>query len=280
MIGNQDYSEWKVLKNPHNDVEKIGTVLNKYGFNTEIYYDLKYIEMREKVAEIKYNVESFSTNFFYFAGHGFENNGQNYLVPCDAKLNKVDDVKDCINITDFVVNLGRKTKTTNIVILDCCRSYANNEEYSDIIKDQIKTIEINEGTYVMFATTSGFGARDDYGGRGNSIFAQALLECLEGKNVHIETLSKNVRKLVLEWSASTGPKQLTWDYSSLINDVILNPDVETLANEWIKERYAANMKLGEIENSVFEFSKYEKSYNELLINKVLEIIEYDEVNKE
>lgn len=215
IIGISNYQNLSPLEGPINDANMIEKSLRKCGFCTNKYTDLTYSDFREKVSEFKYRCIEYDVGLFYFAGHGFEYQGENYLCPIDSKINNLKETN--INISGIVNEISKDRTFVGIVILDCCRDiYVEKNRGHDFVGDMIPNFKNNGGTYIAYATSSGDSAVEK-GGYG--IYTQSLCRYLTEENKQIEQIFKNVRKDIIGITTLHNSKiQIPWEYSSLVSD--------------------------------------------------------------
>lgn len=211
LIGNADYNN-DSLTNPINDVYTMKEKLEKCGFRVETYKNLYTSNFKDVIYEFKNTINEYDTGLFYFAGHGFEFNGRNYLVPCDCK-----ELDDAIDITNLIKIMSTKKDFTSIVILDCCRTDIAKSR-NNIPAKELSRFEFNQGVFISFATSPNSSASDGIGK--NGLFTEVLSKHLLEEGLKIEELFKKVRKEVIEKSNF---RQVPWEHSSLVGDFYFVP---------------------------------------------------------
>ena len=123
VIGNSDYHYGGVLRNPVNDALMMKKVLNQVGFEVVEYYNLDEERMRMAVEDFGQRLNNFQTGLFFYAGHGIQVKGNNYLIPVDVNLTSENDVENNCIKADWVLDIMKDADNeTNIVILDACRN--------------------------------------------------------------------------------------------------------------------------------------------------------------
>lgn len=217
VIGNSSYEHVPVLANPSNDAADIASVLKGLGFEVVEGTDLKQNEMRETVRRFGEALQGADVSLFFYAGHGMQVAGTNYLVPTDAKLAREGDLDfDAIRLDLVLAQMERETKTS-IVLLDACRDNPMAQTLarsmgtrSANIGRGLARIESGVGTFIAFATQPGNVALDGQGR--NSPFTGALVKHLPADAADLSAIMIAVRNEVL---ASTQGKQVPWEHSSL-----------------------------------------------------------------
>ncbi|MEO0462605.1 MAG: caspase family protein [Pseudomonadota bacterium] len=231
VIGNSDYAHAGRLTNPAADAKLIGQTLEEAGFdNVETRLDLGLNDLERALRDFGVRAEGAEVALVYFAGHGIEAGGQNYLIPVDAKLDRDRDLE--IEATRLETALymvaGGQMK---IIILDACR----NNPFAGSMQRTFKNRSIGRGlaaiepegeTLVVYAAKAGATAAD--GGGTNSPFAEALSEQLPEAGLEISLLFRRVRDQVLNM---TGGYQEPFTYGSLSGDAFyfVPPETTTAA---------------------------------------------------
>ncbi len=237
VIGNSDYAHAGQLNNPATDARLIGETLGAAGFESvDIAYDLGKMELERRLRDFGIKAEGADVALIYFAGHGIEAGGQNYLIPVDARLERDRDLEIEATRLDTALTMvaGGQLK---IVILDACR---NNPFTSRMVRT-FKTRAIGRGlaavepegeTLVVYAAKAGATASDGEGQ--NSPFAEALAQRLTERGLEISLLFRKVRDDVL---VKTGGNQEPFTYGSLsgnafyfVPGVVAEQPVTTLAS--------------------------------------------------
>lgn len=231
VIGNSSYEHVPVLANPSNDAADMASVLKGLGFEVVEGSNLKQNEMRETVRRFGDALQGADVGLFFYAGHGMQVQGTNYLVPTDAKLAREGDLDfDAIRLDLVLAQMERETKTS-IVLLDACRDNPMAQTLarsmgtrSANIGRGLARIESGIGTFIAFATQPGNVALDGQGR--NSPFTAALVKHLPADAVDLSGIMIAVRNEVL---ASTQGKQVPWEHSSLTGQFFFKPGVPASA---------------------------------------------------
>jgi Caspase domain len=224
VVGNSAYP-FGALINPANDAKLIAETLKKTGFEVTIVLDANKVTLQSALLEFSRDIRSKDTvGLFYYAGHGAQVNGANYLIPVDADIKSEAEVKIFgINVDDFVATLERADGRTNIVILDACRNNPFGASTRSVNRGMALP-DAPAGTFVALSTSPGAVALDGEGT--NSPYAEALSQSMLERNVSIEQAFKVTRRLVLQ---STKQKQVPWETSSLTGDFYFMPKAEAPA---------------------------------------------------
>jgi hypothetical protein len=226
VIGNSAYKNVAQLQNPTNDAEAIAGMFKKAGFDiVDSRLDLTVLEMRRALREFGNKARDADVAVIYFAGHGIELDGVNYLIPIDATLETDTDVYDEAFPLDRVLIAIEPAKQLRLVILDACR----NNPFAEKMKRAIGSRSIGRGlarvepsgpnTMIAFAAKAGSTASD--GNSKNSPFATALVDHLTKPGLDLRRAFGFVRDDVLK---ATNNIQEPFTYGSLGgNDVALVP---------------------------------------------------------
>lgn len=229
VIGNSNYEHVSKLTNPKNDARDIGDILRKLGFIVKCCFDLSIDEINKVTREFSMELEDYSTGLFFYAGHGMQIDGLNYLVPIDCKmLNKEKTALSCFNIGNFLNNLAEYENKTNICILDACRDnpFAYNRNLISGFKDFDNQ---PKGSIISFSTSKDGVASD--GEESNGLYTSALKESILIPNIKIEDVFKSTRKKVLDLSEG---EQVSWEHSCLVGDFYFLKK-ETLITKEVKD---------------------------------------------
>ena len=225
VIGNGAYRAPLDLANPPEDGRAVADALGRVGFEVIQGYDLKNAEMTAKLKEFSRALQGADVGLFFYAGHGMQVAGENYLVPVDAVLKDERDLEfDAVKLDSVMRQLQRDAKV-KIVILDACRdnplaaqlSRSMGATRSRSLNPMAGMAPVDtqsaSGTMIAFATAPGTIASDGEGK--HSPFTTALLTHLETPNLDIDLMMKRVRGDV---SKTTGDHQQPWTNSSLISE--------------------------------------------------------------
>jgi hypothetical protein len=216
VIGNSAY-RMSPLRNPANDADDMASALRALGFDVMLARDASLREMRSMFRRFADQVEKSDVALVFFAGHGIELNGRNYLIPTDADIQREYEIADQAFDSTLIVGMleetgGRNRKRVNIVILDACR---NNDLPRSMrnARAGLARIDAPVGTFIAFSTAPGRVALDGDGR--NSPFTKNLLTAIREPGQSIEQVFKNVRRSVVD---QTSGEQIPWESSSLIGD--------------------------------------------------------------
>jgi hypothetical protein len=227
VIGNSTYSNGPLL-NPANDARLISNELNNYGFDVITRLNADQKTMKRALEEFGRRLQDAgpdSVGLFYYAGHGAQLNGRNYLIPTTASIEREGDMDIEAVSADWVLDQMRFAHNRlNIVVLDACRNnpFVRSMRSAD---RGLATMQAPSGVLIAYSTAPGDTAQDGSGS--NSPFAEALAKAMH-EYVIVEEVFKHVRVSV---EATTREKQVPWEASSLTGDWYfpLKPPTPTVA---------------------------------------------------
>jgi len=210
VIGNGNYPN-AYLRNPVNDAQDIAIVLRRAGFNVILCTDASLRSMEKAVNEFYTMImDAPGIGFFYYAGHGIQLNGSNYLVPVDATLINENDTKYyCLDAGIILGKMEDAQNGANVVVLDACRNNPFAASFRSVSRGLAK-IDAPTGSLLAYATAPGGVAADGLGRNGT--YTKYLLKHIETPKITIEEVLKRVRVDVI---AETNGKQTPWESSSL-----------------------------------------------------------------
>ncbi len=239
VIGNSNYRNVVTLPNPVNDAKAIAKVLNTAGFEVTSATDLNHNEMIQVVQDFSAKIAGRGPNavaMVYYAGHGVQLAGENYLVPVDARISSEPDLtKGSVRLVDLMATLEAIPSRMRIVILDACRN--NPFPTLNDAGRGLAIVDAPNGSIVGYSTAPGTQALDGDGE--HSPYAKAFLRLAPEKNLPIEQLFKRIR---LDVNNSTGGQQTPWESSSLTSDFYFFGDTAVAATRppaQVRAAYAA-----------------------------------------
>jgi hypothetical protein len=226
VIGNSNYQNAPQLPNPDHDAQSIAQFLNAAGFEVVEATDLTQTDMIKVVQDFSAKVASHGPNtvaMIYYAGHGVQLAGENYLVPIDAKVTSPSDlINNSVRLVDLMATLESIPSRMRIVVLDACRN--NPFPTVDDAGRGLAIVDAPSGSIVGYSTAPGTEALD--GNDGHSPYTDAFLHLAREPNVPIEQLFKRIR---LEVNHSTSGQQTPWESSSLTSDFTFFGDAAVAA---------------------------------------------------
>jgi formylglycine-generating enzyme required for sulfatase activity len=223
VIGNAAYgTDLGPLRNPVNDAEDMAALLGQLGFTVTLVTNTTLQHMQEAIAAFSQQLRQGKLGLFYYAGHGVQVNGVNYLIPIGARLVKAADAKVHTVAAEQVLNsMEEAGNPTNIVILDACRNNPFPSRWP-AARPGLAPMAAVRGALIAYATAPGAVAADGNGRNGT--YTKYLLHTLAVPGLFIEQVFKHVRVAVEE---ETSGAQIPWESSSLRGDLILHAAVAT-----------------------------------------------------
>jgi hypothetical protein len=218
VIGQSAYRSVPALPNPANDARAVTQLLTDSGFEVSTASDLSQGQMREAVSDFAGKVAAKGADtvaLVFYAGHGLQIDGENFLVPVDIDPKREADIPiQAVRLNDILNTLNSVPSRMRILMLDACR----NNPFPDLktAGGGLALVDAKigaPGTFLSFSTSPGAVAEDGSGS--NSPYTNALLVAGKEQNIPIEETFKRVRLAV---NKVTDGRQTPWDSSSLTED--------------------------------------------------------------
>jgi uncharacterized caspase-like protein len=214
VIGNSKYLTTP-LPNPANDARLMAKELQSVGFNVRLVIDGTRDQMIKAINDFQFELSHHSqgVGLFYYAGHGIQVDGSNYLVPVNAHLMRAEDTEvEAVNLNLVLARMDSSNSRFKFVILDACR----NNPFPGVgrtIGRGLAFVSAPTGTLIAYATAPGDVAAD--GESGHSPFTSALARELHRPGEEIGNTLKSVRAAV---QTATRGKQTPWESTSIVGD--------------------------------------------------------------
>jgi uncharacterized caspase-like protein len=222
VVGNARYPS-APLNNPENDARVVASTLKRLGFEVIEHVNLPVKDFRRVLREYAKRVqESEGTALFFYAGHGVQIDGRNYLLPVDINVRDEYEIKDeAVDVEElFVSRLDRARAQTRIVILDACRDNPFGTKTRGLRTVGTGLVEMGaRGALIAYSSAPGATAEDGPVGT-NSIFTRHLVKEMLVEGLEVEQMFKNVRVKVLR---DTNQRQIPWLNSSMTTNFSFNP---------------------------------------------------------
>ncbi|CAF4476018.1 unnamed protein product [Rotaria socialis] len=206
IIGNQNY-EIRPLKNPEKDANDLSKVLRRIGFQVELGINCTYDAMNNLISRFTNRITDEDLVLFYFAGHGFQQNERNFILPIDTTErfdNETIIGTNTLNVQDILEKMKSNTSYATIFILDCCRQYRfRNRNISQDSTKQFKGLfkmTAPAGSLIQFACAPGKLAADDSDQAKNGLFTKHLLKHIARPSIDVDILLRAVANGVFEES--------------------------------------------------------------------------------
>ena len=216
VIGNGAYIEGRLM-NPVNDARLMTATLVSTGFEVTTLENATRRQMKEAISQFTRGLDEQSVGLFYFAGHGIEFGGENYLIPVDAEITQEADVEyESINAGRLLSGLRQSNGGLNLVILDACR----NNPYARSFRSSsrgLSRMQPASGSLIFYATEPGSVASDGQGD--NGIFTQHLVDAIRVTGKNIENVFKTT---AINVSRATNKKQIPYIEGVLLGEFYFN----------------------------------------------------------
>jgi hypothetical protein len=223
LIGNSAYRE-APLRNPVNDVRAMARTLRELGFTVLAHENTTKRAMETAILEFGRRLADGGVGFFYYAGHGLQVRGRNYLVPVDADIDSEAATRiAAVDVDLLLEQIAEARNRVNVVILDACRNNPFERRLRGASKG-LAAVDAARGTLIAYATAPGSVAADGEGA--NGLYTEELLKALRVPGLKIEEVFKQVRVAVTSRSNSA---QTPWESSSLTGDLVVNVTVNVTA---------------------------------------------------
>ena len=215
IIGNGLYEYGGILANPENDATDMASVLEHLGFEVIKYENTDQSTLKRAIDEFGYRLKLYDAGLFFYAGHGIQAKGQNYLIPVDAHIQNESDVEfTCVDAGRILTRMEDANNRINIIILDACRDNPFERSWTRSTHGRgLAKMDAPKGSIIAYATEPGNTASDGSGR--NGLYTEALLEEMQTPGIIIEKVFRQARTRVLEQS---GEKQTPWESTSLTGD--------------------------------------------------------------
>lgn len=237
VIGNGSYKD-SPLVNPVNDAQDIAATLRAMNFEVVLGVNLSQEQMELKIQNFGRMISGGGVGLFYYAGHGIQVNGANYLVPVDANITIEEEVKYKSVDAGFVLaQMESARNRLNIIILDACRNYPFARSFRST-QQGLASIDAPSGTLIAYATAPGQVASDGTGR--NGLYTQEFLKYVNQPDLSILQIFMKVRAAV---RSQTQGKQVPWESSSLESDFYFSSlagKVDGLGNKPLSEQSELN----------------------------------------
>lgn len=215
VIGNSDYQNGGSLPNPVNDANAIAASLQSVGFEVMKYQNVTQKEMKMAINAFGKKLNGYEVGVFYYAGHGIQNKGLNYMIPIEADLQTEEQIEfDCVAADRVLAYMDAAQVNVNVIIMDACRNNPFERSWHRSANGNgLAMMDAPTGSLIAYATAPGRVASDGAGS--NGLYTSALLKYMGDPKLSIEQVFKKVRTEVTEKSAGA---QVPWETTSLTGD--------------------------------------------------------------
>ena len=217
VIGNGGYSRGiPALINPVNDAQSMTRALTGLGFHVISRIDANRSDMRAAVREFESRLRRGGIGLFFYAGHGLQIDGDNYLVPIDADVKRKYDVNDqCLKVSYILGAMEEARNRLNIIILDACRNNPFRSFRGG--NSGLARMDAPTGSLLAYATAPGSVAQDGIGQ--NGLYTSKLLRHMNEPELEILDMFRKVRVDVM---AESDGQQVPWESTSLTGEFFFN----------------------------------------------------------
>ncbi len=202
VIGNSNYQYTTSLKNPNNDATDISATFQRLGFKVITAKDQTVSELTSSLSKFSQELQSSHVGLLWYAGHGIQYQGRNYIIPVDAKLeNEFSIGRETVPFDEIISAMENYAKI-NLIFIDACRNNPLTDRLFRSMQRRARNVRVGSGlarmsvngqnTLLVFATAPGEVADDGIGR--NSPFAEAVLRHIETPNLDIEVIMKDVTR--------------------------------------------------------------------------------------
>jgi uncharacterized caspase-like protein/Tfp pilus assembly protein PilF len=212
VIGNSAYQHGGALKNPVNDARAISGALQNAGFEVLRHENLTQNQMKKVINDFGLKLRDYEVGLFYYAGHGIQHKGINYMIPVEADLQAAEQIEfDCVAADRILAFMDAASTKVNILIMDACRNNPFERSWNRSAEGSgLAMMNAPTGTLIAYATAPGKVASD--GESANGLYTSVLLKYLKDPSLNIEQVFKRVRTEVTEKSQGA---QVPWETTSL-----------------------------------------------------------------
>ena len=221
VIGNSGY-KFSPLINPGNDARAMAAALRDSGFTVIEKRNLGQAAMRQAIREFGDELAKGGVGLVYYAGHGIQLRGRNYLVPVGADIQREDEIEDqSVDVNLVLQKFSAAKNALNILILDACR----NNPFAGTMRSLpvgLASMDAPPGTLIAFSTAPGYAAADGNGD--NGLYTEYLLKEMATREAKLEDIFKRVRLNVRRQSRG---QQVPWESTSLEEDFYFLPPKQT-----------------------------------------------------
>lgn len=219
VIGCSKYQFASALTNPLNDANGIEGTLQKLGYEVTKSIDPTQKELKMVIDDFGEKLKGSDVGLFYFAGHGVQLQGLNYLIPVDANLSSEKMVEyDCVEAGRILAHMEDARTNVNLMVLDACRNNPFERSWGRGVGQRgLATMNAPKGSLIAYSTAPGTTASDGSGD--NGLYTGALLNHINEKSTRVNTMFQKVRLEVMEKSKE---EQIPWEATSLTADFYFN----------------------------------------------------------
>jgi hypothetical protein len=228
LIGNANYIEAGALRNPANDASDVADKLTACGFVVTSLVNASYLEMDRALSDFHAALGDQDVGLFFFAGHGVQIHGENFLAATDTRIaNEIEAKHSALSLNRVLDSMENAGPATNIIILDACRDNPWERHWRRAVPQGLAPVYAPKGTLIAYSTSPGEIAADGAGR--NGAYTAALLQHIDAPEVPIESMFKRVRNAL---AATTQSQQTSWEHTSLSGDFFFKLSVASEVLEY------------------------------------------------
>lgn len=212
VVGNSNYVNSGALPNPVNDARAVAKELKNLGFEVITLENASQAQFKQAINSFGQKLRAFEVGLFYYAGHGIQHKGVNYMIPVEAELKAEEQIEyDCVSADRVLAYMEGASSKVNIIIMDACRNNPFERSWARSVDGSgLAMMNAPTGTLIAYATSPGKVASDGTGT--NGLYTSALLKYMRDPSLNIEQVFKKVRTEVSEKSYGA---QVPWETTSL-----------------------------------------------------------------
>src|SRR5690349_18019762 len=240
VVGNNDYRNVPKLQKAVNDARTMGDTLKQLGFTVMVAENLNRVQFSQTLLAFDNAVEAGDTAFFFYAGHGFEIAGQNFLLPTDvpaATEGQEELVRDASILADRIIErLQNKKARTSILVFDACRNNPFERSGTRAVAGGgglAPMTQLPEGVFSVFSAGYKQTALDRLSNDDNSpnpVFTRTFARELLQPGENLVEVAQHTRKLVSEMAETIGHRQIPAYTDQMVDNVFLNGLAKAVAD--------------------------------------------------
>ncbi len=271
VIGNTRYAE-APLKNPGNDAKAIAGELQAVGFKVSLQLDTSRAQLAGAIQTFTGELtRTRGIGLFYYAGHGAQLAWRNYLIPVDATIEKLEDLRDkTVELNALLQGLVKAANPMNVIILDACRDNPFGTKLPTEHKG-LSQFDAPPGSLLAYATSPGNTAGDGEGA--NGLYTENLLREIKAPDAKIEDVFKRVRLAVRR---SSQGQQIPWESTSLEEDFYFRPpkQLKKLSEDELEKQFEEELELWERIKNAKESAPIEEYLRKYPSGKFCELAQF------
>jgi hypothetical protein len=222
VIGNDNYDNVARLKNARSDANAMGLALQSVGYKVQVKTDLNHKEMKKVLRQFKMGVEPGDEIVIFFAGHGLQIAGSNYLLPTDISAESEEQIKDdAIQLQRLLDDMNDQKVRLTLALIDACRDNPFPKSGRALGGRGLAPTSAATGQMIIFSAGVGQQALDRLGSSDNdpnSVFTRIFIKEIKKPGVRIDNVVREVRKKVVEAAKTVGHDQVPAIYDQVVGD--------------------------------------------------------------